>query len=293
MFRRLFVCLLAAVLLAAAATSQPTAAHEGITVGDYTLEYGWLSEPPVAGQANAIVVNVSGGSHAPSAGAPSGASAGPLAITEPADGAAIAGDQLAVTVAPLPEAPEGNHHWHLYVDGVLATMLPIETLSYTLKGLTNGSHEIAVALSDSRHQDVGTRSRVTVEVTGSSAGDAPQAGSAEVDLSELTVEIVYGSQARVLVFQPAAGSPTGHFQAALTPARPGQYLLRFAGRVGGTPVDAEVKPEEVLAADALAFPAAPGTASASGSAALYAAIAGIVLGLAGVGLGAAALLRRR
>jgi hypothetical protein len=34
-------------------------AHESITVGDYTLEIGWLSEPPVVGQQNAIVVNVS------------------------------------------------------------------------------------------------------------------------------------------------------------------------------------------------------------------------------------------
>ena len=34
-------------------------AHEYITVGDYTLEVGWLNEPPVVGQNNAIVVHVS------------------------------------------------------------------------------------------------------------------------------------------------------------------------------------------------------------------------------------------
>lgn len=38
---------------------QPALAHESITVGDYTLEVGWLSEPPVVGQHNAIVVHVS------------------------------------------------------------------------------------------------------------------------------------------------------------------------------------------------------------------------------------------
>jgi hypothetical protein len=38
---------------------QAALAHESITVGDYTLEVGWLSEPPVVGQQNAIVVNVS------------------------------------------------------------------------------------------------------------------------------------------------------------------------------------------------------------------------------------------
>jgi len=34
-------------------------AHESITVGDYTLEIGWQGEPPMVGQQNAIVVNVS------------------------------------------------------------------------------------------------------------------------------------------------------------------------------------------------------------------------------------------
>jgi len=38
---------------------QPALAHESITVGDYTIEVGWLTEPPVAGQSNAIVVEVS------------------------------------------------------------------------------------------------------------------------------------------------------------------------------------------------------------------------------------------
>jgi hypothetical protein len=34
-------------------------AHESVTVGDYTLEIGWLNEPPVVGQNNAIVLHVS------------------------------------------------------------------------------------------------------------------------------------------------------------------------------------------------------------------------------------------
>jgi hypothetical protein len=38
---------------------QNALAHESITIGDYTLEIGWLSEPPIVGQQNAIVVNVS------------------------------------------------------------------------------------------------------------------------------------------------------------------------------------------------------------------------------------------
>jgi hypothetical protein len=45
-------------LIALTLNIQLVLAHEEITVGDYTLEIGWLSEPPVVGQQNAIVVNV-------------------------------------------------------------------------------------------------------------------------------------------------------------------------------------------------------------------------------------------
>ena len=38
---------------------QPALAHEGITVGDYEIVVGWVSEPPIAGQMNAIEIRVS------------------------------------------------------------------------------------------------------------------------------------------------------------------------------------------------------------------------------------------
>lgn len=38
--------------------SQTARAHETVTVGDYEIEVGWLHEPPLAGQLNAVVVNV-------------------------------------------------------------------------------------------------------------------------------------------------------------------------------------------------------------------------------------------
>jgi len=34
-------------------------AHESVTVGDYELEIGWVEEPPIVGQQNAILVIVS------------------------------------------------------------------------------------------------------------------------------------------------------------------------------------------------------------------------------------------
>ena len=47
------------VFLALILNVQSALAHESITVGDYTLEVGWLTEPPIVGQHNAIVVHVS------------------------------------------------------------------------------------------------------------------------------------------------------------------------------------------------------------------------------------------
>jgi len=37
---------------------QTVSAHESITIGKYTVEIGWIDEPPVVGQRNAVVVNV-------------------------------------------------------------------------------------------------------------------------------------------------------------------------------------------------------------------------------------------
>jgi len=54
--------LLAAGLIASIALGlcfQPVLAHETVSVGDFQIEYGWLNEPAIAGQQNAIVVNVS------------------------------------------------------------------------------------------------------------------------------------------------------------------------------------------------------------------------------------------
>ena len=50
-------CLLA--LIALFTIHQTALAHESITVGDYEIEIGWVNEPPIVGQQNAIVVNVS------------------------------------------------------------------------------------------------------------------------------------------------------------------------------------------------------------------------------------------
>jgi len=56
------------VLTALLINFQIVFAHEGVMVGNYELEIGWLNEPPIVGQQNAVVVNVadtSGGGSEP------------------------------------------------------------------------------------------------------------------------------------------------------------------------------------------------------------------------------------
>ena len=59
MNKKLFVSAGLLTILALVLNFQLVFAHESITVGDYTVEVGWLSEPPIVGQQNAVVVNVS------------------------------------------------------------------------------------------------------------------------------------------------------------------------------------------------------------------------------------------
>jgi len=47
---------------------RPALAHESITAGDYEIVYGWVNEPPVAGQLNGVEIfvnNTGGGSEQP------------------------------------------------------------------------------------------------------------------------------------------------------------------------------------------------------------------------------------
>jgi len=57
--KKYFIFMGLIVLLALLTNPQTAFAHEGVTVGDYELEIGWVNEPPIVGQQNAIVVNVS------------------------------------------------------------------------------------------------------------------------------------------------------------------------------------------------------------------------------------------
>lgn len=59
MKKKTLLCASLIVLLFLVFTHRTVLAHEHITIGDYELVIGWLDEPPIAGQMNAITISVS------------------------------------------------------------------------------------------------------------------------------------------------------------------------------------------------------------------------------------------
>jgi hypothetical protein len=75
-------------------------AHETITVGDYEIEIGWVNEPPIVGQQNAIAVNVSDAS---SGGAQPVEDVSSLTVT-----ISYGGQSKTLTLEPLGEDTPGQ-----------------------------------------------------------------------------------------------------------------------------------------------------------------------------------------
>ncbi|MEO7839249.1 MAG: hypothetical protein ABIU06_07855, partial [Anaerolineales bacterium] len=59
MNKKIYVFAALIAFLALVLNHQLAFAHESITVGDYEIEIGWLSEPPIAGQMNGFEISVS------------------------------------------------------------------------------------------------------------------------------------------------------------------------------------------------------------------------------------------
>jgi hypothetical protein len=100
-FRFLLVLMLLAALLAF-----PTIAfaHQNVTVGDYTVEYGWVNEPAVVGQPNAVVINITPKDFAASGGAqPPDQDVSAFTIT-----AMFGGQNKILALQPLGEATPGQ-----------------------------------------------------------------------------------------------------------------------------------------------------------------------------------------
>jgi hypothetical protein len=117
--------------------------------------------------------------------------------------------------------------------------------------------------------------------------DDPEAGIADLTTLQFTVE--YGSANQNYGLVPDDEAP-GHYTAAFIPTREGQYTFHLTGTIQEEAVDVSVEPEEVVAAGEMEFPE---PAASSGASTQTLAIAGVALGLFGVGLGAYSLLRKK
>jgi hypothetical protein len=58
MKKQLRVLMVLMLLVALLAFPTIAFAHQTVTVGDYDVEYGWVNEPAVVGQPNAVVINI-------------------------------------------------------------------------------------------------------------------------------------------------------------------------------------------------------------------------------------------
>ncbi len=277
-------------------------AHEKVEVGNYVIEYGWTTEPPLAGQANAIVINISG-----KAEDTEHLEAGKISIVAPAADSTVQGDKVEVAIKAegIDEHDAEALHWHLYVDERVLTMPPLSQTTVTITGLSNGTHTLEAKLAAADHSEAGAEGRVVITVEGSTAtgdpaatGGEPMAGDddhghgeeIEVDVSGLKIELVYGGQTIALTLQPVEGKQS-HFTAPFTPERPGLYTLRLIGKLQGslgeTEVNVEVEPEEVAPAPT----PVPGEPGSSSGAWLWFIIGGVVV--AALVIGGMILLRRK
>ena len=311
MSRKLMTVLAVAVLLTMLLAPAIASAHQTIQVNGYDVEYGWLNEPVIVGQANFIILNISKPEAAAAAGSMDMSA---ISLSAPADGAAVQGDHVEVMVAftgLAATAGSDGVHWHLMVDGQTLSMVPLYQTSVTVSGLGDGEHTLEASLADSGHDMVGQPASAKITVTGGAATNAPAASGvealdtghdhpviamADVDVSNLRLEVTYGGETKVLTLQPLGEDTPGQFIAPLTPTRAGQFTVRLSGKIDQTDIKAvEVQPEEVQSVDIVAFPKAASEESDSEGLGLagWLGIGGIVLGLAGVVLGGLALARRK
>jgi hypothetical protein len=288
-FHQRFLSLLGLLALLAAPLS--ARAHESVTLGDYVVEYGWETEPPVEGQANAIVLTFAHGAPDDNAS---------IRFTNPQDGSMVDGD--AVTVELALSDPEHTHA-HLYLgDQLLAMGEPGDT-HFQITGLPNGAHTLKAATSDDiTHLEAHQMATVTITVMNSTApansapvaaaeGDTGGHGHGEmgemIDVSALTVELVYGGQTTALTLTPRTDNRNA-YRATFTPGRAGLYTLRFGGHLDGHAVSAEVNPEEVAQSAANQSQSA---SSAGGQLTLI--IVGVIVVLALVGGGVFWFMRKK
>jgi copper resistance protein C len=114
------------------------------------------------------------------------------------------------------------------------------------------------------------------------------------NVSNLVISVAYGGQTKNLTLQPLGEDTPGQFVAPILPSIPGQYTINLGGKLGDTGVSAEVDPEAVQLPNTIQFPLVEASSQNTGfGLAGWLSLLGILLGLAGIGLGMVALRKNR
>jgi len=282
-------------------------AHQSVTAGNYVVEYGWLNEPALVNQPNAIVINIDPKeTDASQAG-------GSISFVAPTNMAGVTGDKLDVSVkVDGLDAASSDMHWHLSVDDQVVAMVPIDQTTVTVSGLTNGMHTVTASLAGPDHSAVGQPTQTMIMVSGSQASGDPAAQGVQdmsmpadmnmdftVDVSALKVEVTYGGQTKILQLQPLADGGPGQYVASFIPTKAGQYTVNLTGKLSGSNGDSDVSvsvtPEEVEPLAGFAFPVLTDANSDANGFGLtgWLAVAGLIAGLIGLALGVLALMRKK
>jgi hypothetical protein len=136
---------------------------------------------------------------------------------------------------------------------------------------------------------VGERNGIVLMVSNTASPDSP------VDISGLRVAASYGGEIKDLMLQPASEESVNEYVAPILPTVEGLYTVQLRGQLGNTEIDEDVQPEEVAAADSLAFPSAgsAGPAPQSPATGTIVGAAGLAVGLIALALSILALRKSR
>ncbi len=172
-------------------------------------------------------------------------------------------------------------NWRLFSVGalvaVIATLFSVQTaLAHT--SVHVGNYDIEIGWVD-EPPIVGQRNAIVVNVSNTTNANV------QVDVSKLTVDITYGGQTKLLTLQPLSEDTTNRYIAPILPTIPGQYTVQLRGQLDTTDISQDVAPEEVVPADALAFPNVGETRQNSSTNWIgWLSIIGLIAGLAGLTL---------
>jgi len=178
---------------------------------------------------------------------------------------------------------------------VLVLALPLTALAHTAVDAGNYHFEIGWV---NEPVIVGERNALDLFVAPKAT---PDQGLAGVE-STLKFTVEYGGVNQSYDLVPVENEP-GHYTAVFVPTRLGQYTFHITGQIQSEAVDVSVQPEEVVEMGKLAFPEAQpavsdlqaqlAAAQSQTTTTLYVAIAGVVLGVLGLGVAAFAVIKKK